>query len=52
MNDLHNPGKALEVWEELLRIDPDAKTANGDSVRDYVAKVKKERGDALKPSDR
>lgn len=52
MNDLHNPGKALEVWEELLRIDPDAKTANGESVREYVAEIKKERGDVLKPSDR
>jgi tetratricopeptide (TPR) repeat protein len=42
--DMHDPGKAIATWEELLRMDPEARTASGDSVRDFVEQVKKERG--------
>jgi tetratricopeptide (TPR) repeat protein len=45
MYDLHNPDKAIAAWEELLRINPEARTASGDSVRDFIEEVKKERGD-------
>jgi cytochrome c-type biogenesis protein CcmH/NrfG len=44
MYDLKEPEKAIAVWEELLRMDPGAMTASGDSVRDFVEQVKKERG--------
>jgi cytochrome c-type biogenesis protein CcmH/NrfG len=44
MYDLHNPDKAIATWEELLRMDPEARTANGDSVRDFIEEVKKDRG--------
>jgi len=44
MYDLQEPDKAIAAWEELLRMDPEARTASGDSVRDFVEQVKKERG--------
>lgn len=44
MYDLKEPEKAIAAWEELLRMDPGAMTASGDSVRDFVDQVKKERG--------
>jgi cytochrome c-type biogenesis protein CcmH/NrfG len=44
MYDLKEPDKAITVWEDLLRMDPEAMTASGDSVRDFVEQVKKERG--------
>ncbi len=40
--DLHEPKKAIAVWEDLLRIDPDARTASGDSVRDLIQEVQNE----------
>lgn len=40
LEDLHQPGKAIATWEELLSIDPDARTANGDYIRDYIHEVK------------
>ena len=42
MYDLHNPDKAIATWEDLLRIDPEARTAGGDSVRDLIKEVKNE----------
>lgn len=42
--DLHEPAKAIVVWEDLLRIDPNAKTASGDTVRDLIEEVKSEQG--------
>ncbi len=39
MYDLHSPDKAIAAWEELLRIDPGAKTAGGESVRDLIKEV-------------
>jgi tetratricopeptide (TPR) repeat protein len=44
MYDLQEPDRAIAVWEELLRMDPNAVTASGDSVSDFVEQVKKERG--------
>ena len=43
MYDLHSPDKAIATWEELLRMDPEARTAGGDSVRDLIQEVKNER---------
>lgn len=43
MYDLNDPEKALASWEELLKIDPEAKTANGEPIRDFVAKIKAEK---------
>jgi tetratricopeptide (TPR) repeat protein len=40
--DLHEPKKAIAVWEDLLRIDPDARTASGDTVRDLIQQVQNE----------
>jgi tetratricopeptide (TPR) repeat protein len=42
MYDLHSPDKAIATWEELLRIDPEARTASGESVRDLIKEVKNE----------
>jgi cytochrome c-type biogenesis protein CcmH/NrfG len=42
MYDLHSPDKAIATWEELLRINPEARTAGGESVRDLIKEVKKE----------
>jgi cytochrome c-type biogenesis protein CcmH/NrfG len=44
MYDLQEPDRAIAAWEELLSMDPEAMTASGDSVRDFVEQVKKERG--------
>ncbi len=40
--DLENVVSAIATWEELLRIHPDAKTANGDSIRDFIEHLKEE----------
>ncbi len=42
MYDLHDTAGALAAWEELLRINPQAKTANGQSIRELVETVKAE----------
>ncbi len=42
MYDLKNPQGALKSWEELLKIDPQAKTANGQSIREFVEQIKAE----------
>jgi tetratricopeptide (TPR) repeat protein len=42
--DLHEPDKAIAVWEDLLHIDPDARTASGDTVRDLIQEVKNGQG--------
>ena len=31
---------ALAAWEELLKIDPQAKTGNGESIRDFINSVR------------
>ncbi len=42
MYDLHKPDQAIATWEELLRIDPEARTASGDSVRDFIKEIQKD----------
>ncbi len=40
--DLNNVEGAIATWEDLLRIHPDAKTAGGDSIREFVDHIKEE----------
>ena len=40
MYDLNDPQGALKSWEELLKIDPQAKTANGQSIRELVEQIR------------
>jgi cytochrome c-type biogenesis protein CcmH/NrfG len=40
MYDLSDVNGAIASWEGLLRIDPQAKTASGESIRDLVDKMK------------
>lgn len=42
MYDLNDVDGAIEAWEGLLKINPDAKSANGDSVRAFVDNVKRQ----------
>lgn len=44
MYDLDDPDGAIEAWESLLKINPDAKSASGDSIREFVDKIKTEMG--------
>ncbi|MFH2124680.1 MAG: tetratricopeptide repeat protein [Pseudomonadota bacterium] len=41
-SDLGRVTEALQSWQELLNINPDATTANGKSVRDLIAELTKE----------
>ena len=38
--DLNKPGDAIATWEELLKINPEARTGNGESIRDFINNVK------------
>ncbi len=40
--DLGDVQRAISTWEGLLSIHPDAKTASGDSIRDFVDHIKDE----------
>ncbi len=40
MYDLKDPQGALDSWEELLKIAPQAKTANGQPISEFVEKIK------------
>jgi len=42
MYDLKDPKGAIAAWEELLKINPKAKTANGQPIREFVDKLKTE----------
>ena len=42
MYDLANPQGAIASWEEMLKIDPEAKAGTGESIRDMIDKLKKE----------
>ena len=42
MYDLHDPKGAIASWEEILKIDPQAKAANGQSISELVDKIKAE----------
>jgi cytochrome c-type biogenesis protein CcmH/NrfG len=46
--DLGRTAEALEVWQELLGVNPNATTANGQSVRELIADVIQETGGAEK----
>ncbi len=43
MYDLDDVDGAIDSWEGLLKINPDAKTGNGDSIREFVDSVKEQR---------
>ncbi len=40
LHDLNDAAGAIAAWEELLRINPQAKTANGQPIREFVDQVK------------
>lgn len=42
MYDLKDVEGAIESWEGLLAINPDAKSGNGDSIREFVDQLKKD----------
>ena len=47
--DMNDPAGAIASWEELLRINPEAKMTDGTSVREFIAQLKKE---LAKPQDK
>ena len=47
--DLNDPAGAIASWEELLRLNPEAKMTDGTSVREFIAQLKKE---LAKPQDK
>lgn len=42
MYDLDDPQGAIASWEELLRLNPQAKTANGQPMSDFIASIKRD----------
>lgn len=40
--DLNDPDGAIESWENLLKINPNATSGNGDSIREFVDQVKQD----------
>jgi cytochrome c-type biogenesis protein CcmH/NrfG len=40
LHDLDNPPRAIEAWENLLKLNPAAKTPNGQSLREMVETLK------------
>lgn len=38
--DLNQPDEAIASWEDILVINPDAKTADGSPLREFIEKVK------------
>lgn len=47
--DLNDPQGAIASWEELLRLNPEAKMTDGSSVRQFIDGVRKE---LAKPKDK
>jgi cytochrome c-type biogenesis protein CcmH/NrfG len=45
MYDLDDAKGAISSWESILAIDPDATTGSGETIRDFIAQVKKELAD-------
>ncbi len=43
MYDLDQPQEALVEWEEVLKINPEAKAANGELLRDAIKHIKEEK---------
>jgi cytochrome c-type biogenesis protein CcmH/NrfG len=41
MHDLNDPAGALEAWEKLLVLNPDARTPSGEPLRNIVEQLKK-----------
>ena len=42
MYDLEDTQGAIASWEDLLRINPEARTANGELIRDFVEHIRQE----------
>ncbi len=40
MYDLDDPQSAIAAWDELLAINPEAKTGSGEPIREFVEKIK------------
>lgn len=40
--DMNDPTGAIASWEELLRLNPEAKMTDGTSVREFIEQLKKE----------
>ncbi len=40
--DMNDPAGAIASWEELLRLNPEAKMTDGTSVREFIEQLKKE----------
>ncbi|TKB28286.1 tetratricopeptide repeat protein [Desulfopila sp. IMCC35006] len=40
MYDLNDPNGAIAAWDGLLAINPEAKTASGEPIREFVEKIK------------
>ncbi len=38
--DLKRKDEAIEMWQQLLRVNPQAKAPNGESVKDLISKLK------------
>lgn len=47
--DLNDPAGAVASWEELLRLNPEAKMTDGSSVREFVTHIKDELAKQPKP---
>lgn len=43
MYDLDDAAGAIASWESILNIDPQAKTGNGEPIRDFIERIKAER---------
>ncbi len=42
MYDLNDVNAAIDAWEGLLKINPNAKAGNGDSIREFVDQLKED----------
>ena len=42
MYDLEDINGAIAAWEELLKINPDAKAGNGDPIKDFIRHLKED----------
>ncbi len=40
MYDLNDPAGAVKAWEELLKLNPDAQSADGQPIRQFVDQIK------------
>jgi cytochrome c-type biogenesis protein CcmH/NrfG len=49
LHDLNDATGAIAAWEELLLINPQAKTANGQPIREFVDQVKADLGKTDSP---